>query len=418
MRMETELSYGKQKIVFSVPDNRIKGVLKPNKVEIGLTGREEIERSLDNPVGSPRLEEILSPDDKIAIITSDITRPMPSRIVLPPVLARLEKVGVKDENVTIVFALGSHRKHTEEEKKYLVGEEIYSRFALLDSDESDSVRLGFTSAGTPVDIFRPVAEADKVICLGNVEYHYFAGYSGGSKAVMPGVSTRAAIKANHSMMVLPEARTGNVDSPVRKDSEEVCLKFLKVSFIVNVVLDEKKTLIKCFSGDVIKAHRRGCEYLDGFYKIKIPSPADIVVVSAGGYPKDLNMYQAQKALDNAVHAVKRGGIIVWLAECREGFGSDTFEKWMTEYSPSFRIEEIKRNFVLGGHKAAAVAIAGQKADIYFVGTMDEETVLKCGLKPFSSLEKAFAAATEVLGENSSVIVMPYGGSTLPQPENE
>lgn len=416
--MNTELGYGKQKILFSVPNERVSGVLKPNSVSVFQTGTEEIERSLDNPIASRKLEEIVSPRDTVAIITSDITRPMPSKTVLPPVLKRLAKAGVKKENIKIVFALGSHRKHTEEEKKYLVGEEIYDNYTLLDSDENNAVRLGFTSAGTPVDIFRPVAEADKVICLGNVEYHYFAGYSGGSKAVMPGVSTRAAIKTNHSMMVMPEARTGNVLSPVRRDSEEVCLRFVKVAFIVNVVLDEKKTVIKCFSGDVIKAHRLACEYLDGFYKIKIKKEADIVVVSAGGYPKDLNMYQAQKALDNAVHAVRKGGVIIWLAECKEGFGSDTFEKWMTEYTPDFRIEEIKRNFVLGGHKAAAVAIAGKKADIYFVGSMDENTVSKCGLKPFSSLEEAFSAATERFGENSSVIVMPYGGSTLPQPENE
>lgn len=411
--MTIELGYGKTKIPFGVPSSRLNGVLVPDEKERETDETEEIERALNNPFGTDRLENIVTAADTVAVITSDITRPMPSKKVLPPVLSRLEKAGVKKENIIIVFALGSHRKHTEEEKKYLVGEEIYNGYTLLDSDDDDVENLGTTGSGTPVEIFRPVAKADKIVALGNIEYHYFAGYSGGSKAVMPGVSTKNAIRNNHSMMVLPEARTGNIDSPVRKDSEEVCLKFLKVAFIVNVVLDEKKNIVKCFCGDVIKAHREGCKFLDGFYKITMAHPSDIVVVSSGGYPKDLNMYQAQKALDNAVHAVKKGGIIVWVAECGEGFGSAVFEKWMTEYTPSKRITEIKRNFVLGGHKAAAVALAGKKAKIFFVGEMNPSVVSKTGLIPFPSVESAFKEATRIKGENSSVTVMPYGGSTLP-----
>ncbi len=413
--MKTVLGYGKQKIEFSVPENRIKEVLTPNKVKIELTGAAEVERALDFPFGSKKIEEIFSCLDRVAIITSDVTRPMPTKVVLPCVLRRLYKAGVKKENVVVVFALGSHRKHTEEEKKYLVGEEIYNDFIgrLLDSDETDVVRKGVTEKGTPADIFRPVAEADKVIALGNIEYHYFAGYSGGSKAVMPGVSTRAAIRENHSMMVLPEARSGNIDSPVRKDSEEVCLKFQPIDFLVNVVLNEKKEVIGCFCGDVIKAHRKGCDFLDGFYKKKLDKGADIVVVSSGGYPKDLNMYQAQKALDNASRAVRDGGAIIWLAECGEGFGSEVFEKWMTEYTPAERIENIRKNFVLGGHKAAAIALVCQRAKIFFVGKFDPKTVRKIGLTPCGSLAEAFDEATRLTGENSSVIVMPYGGSTLP-----
>ncbi len=413
--MDILLGYGKQKINFSVPETRIKEVLTPNKVEIGLTGTEEVERSLDNPIGTRKIEEIFGEGDRVAIITSDITRPMPTKVVLPPVLKRLVYAGVKKEDIVIVFALGSHRKHTEEEKKYLVGEEIYFEFEkqLFDSDETDVIRKGVTEKGTPVDIFRAVAEADKVIALGNIEYHYFAGYSGGSKAVMPGVSTRAAIRENHSMMVLPDACSGNVDSPVRKDSEEVCLKYQPVTFLVNVVLDEKKQVIGCFSGDVIKAHRSGCAFLDVFYKKKLDVGADIVVVSSGGYPKDLNMYQAQKALDNASRAVRDGGAIVWLAECGEGFGSDVFEKWMTEMTPDERVKNIRKNFVLGGHKAAAIALVNRRATIFFVGETDADVVRKIGLVPCESLGQAFDKATALTGENSSVIVMPYGGSTLP-----
>ncbi len=408
-----ELHYGKEKIDFSVPEERLLGVLKPNKVDVELRGEAEVERALDCPIGSEPIEKIVRAGQKICIVTSDVTRPMPSHIVLPPLLKRLEKAGVRKEDVTIVFALGSHRAHTEEEKSRLVGEEVYRAYSCIDSSQTEVTHLGKTSRGTNVDVFTPVAKADVRICLGNIEYHYFAGYSGGSKAIMPGVSTIEAIRQNHSMMVSPEAYAGNIDSPVRKDIDEVCEKLLPIHFIVNVVLDEKKEIIRCVAGDFIKAHRVGCEFLDQLYKIRLPERADIVVACSGGYPKDQNMYQAQKALDNAKHAVRTGGVIIWLAECTEGFGSAIFEKWMTTMTVDEMPVEIKRNFVLGGHKAAAIAQVRQRVDIFFVSAFPEDVVRKMSMEPFGSLDEAFKEATRRLGDKSTVYVMPHGGSTLP-----
>jgi nickel-dependent lactate racemase len=168
---------------------------------------------------------------------------MPSRLVLPELIRELTAGGSQYKDISVVFALGSHRAHSEEEKKYLMGEEIYGKISCVDSSVTDCVYLGMTSRGTPVEIFRPVAEADKIICLGNIEYHYFAGYSGGAKAIMPGVSTRNAIQANHSMMVIEGSHAGELDhNPVRQDIEEAA-DFLKIDFILNVVLDEKKNII-------------------------------------------------------------------------------------------------------------------------------------------------------------------------------
>ena len=407
-----KLGYGKDEIIFDPPAKRLKGVLTPNAVETRLTGVAEVKRAMENPIASPRLKDKVKAGMKVSIVTSDITRPMPSKTVLPLVLEELNSAGVPDRDIVIIFGLGSHRRHTEAEMKYIVGEDVFGRIECVDSDETRCVRLGVTAAGTPVDIFDRVVNADFRICLGNIEYHYFAGYSGGAKAVMPGVSTSAAIRCNHSMMVNPEARAGNIDSPVRRDIEEA-VSFLGVDYILNVVLDEHKNIIFAAVGDCKSAHRAGCDFLDGLYKVSIDGRADIVVVSAGGYPKDQNMYQAQKALDNAKHAVKDGGVIIWLAECREGFGSAAFEKWMKEKSPEQMIADIKSNFVLGGHKAAAVAQVLERADIYLVSDLDRDTVKQIKLVPFESLEKAFGAATQKTGADSTVYVMPYGGSTLP-----
>jgi nickel-dependent lactate racemase len=285
----------------------------------------------------------------------------------------------------------------------------------MDSDPDDCVRMGVTSSGTPVDVFRPVAHADRRICLGNIEFHYFAGYSGGAKAIMPGVSTRDAIQNNHSAMVRQEAAAGRIDgNPVREDIEEAG-RICGIDFIVNVVLNEKKEIIKSFCGHPVAAHRAGCAFLDSFYKICLPKRADIVVVSPGGFPKDINMYQAQKALDNARHAVRDGGIIVWLASCSEGLGEKHFEEWMTGHAKSSdMIEHIRRDFVLGGHKAAAIAMVLKKARIFLVSDLEPDFVRAIFLAPFSDAQGAVDAAFAELGSDSGVILMPYGGSTLPE----
>lgn len=412
--MEYSLNYGKTTMKVSIEDKNLLGVLHGNVVEVKLTDDAEVRRALENPISSKRLFEIVKPGEKIAIITSDITRPMPSKIVLLSVLEELFKAGVRDEDITIVFALGSHRKHSEEEKKYLVGEDIYERIKCIDSDTKDFVHLGYTENKTPIDIFTTVAKADRRICLGNIEYHYFAGYSGGAKAIMPGVSTRDAIQANHSRMVEAAAYAGNITTnPVRKDIENV-IKFVPIDFILNVVLNEKKEIIKAVAGHYIDAHREGCRFLDSLYKIPIKEKADIVISSIGGYPKDLNLYQAQKALDNAKHAVKKGGIIILVASCIEGLGEDVFKQWLlSSEKPEDLIEKIKVNFELGGHKAAAIAMVLKNARVFLVSELEEKIVKGIFLEPFNNIQSALDEGFKVLGKEAKVILIPYGGSILP-----
>lgn len=412
-----KLGFGHKEIELNVESSRVIASLKPNEVPYDLVGEEEVRRSLSNPIGTKPLKELVKKGMKVAIITSDITRPLPSKVVLPPILEELASAGIKKDDIVIVFALGSHRPHTKEEKIYLVGEEIYNEYKCIDNEADKVTHLGVTKYGTDVDIFTPVAEADFIICVGNIEYHYFAGYSGGAKAIMPGVSTPKAIQQNHSMMVHPDAKQGNNLSPVRVDVEEAG-SILGIDFIVNVILDEHKKVIHSVAGDYILAHREGCKFLDSLYAVKIKEKADIVVVSAGGFPKDQNLYQAQKALDNAKEAVKDNGIIIWVASAEEGFGSASFERWMTTKTPDQMIEDIQIHFELGGHKAVAIAKVLKKAKTFFVSLMDDELVRSIGFAPYHSIQKAYDDATKLLGNDSSVILMPYGGSTLPVLEDE
>ena len=412
--MKLEIGFGTQPQSFEVPEKNLIGILGPNAVEITETGRPVVVKSLQNPIGAPKLSEIVKPGEKIVIITSDITRPVPSYKIIPPVLEELWAAGAGPKDVTVVFALGSHRRHTVDEMKRLVGEEVYEQVRCVDGDPADFIHMGVTGLGTPVDVTRLVAEADRRICIANIEYHYFAGYSGGAKSIMPGVSTRAAIQSNHSRMVLPEAAAGRLeDNPVRLDLEEA-IGFCPIDFIVNVVLDEHKEIIHCVSGHFIKAHREGCRFLDKLYLKEIDSRADIVIASQGGAPKDLNLYQTQKALDNAKHAVKKGGVIILVGSCKEGLGERVFEEWMTgAETPGSMIGRIQQDFQLGGHKAAAIALVLENADIYMVSEMEKEFVESIFLKPYETVQAALDAAFEKLGAEASVLVMPYGGSTLP-----
>lgn len=412
--MKIKLGYGTGFQSAEVPEKNILKLLEPNEITRKGSPASIVRDALANPIGTPALRDIVRPGEKIVIITSDITRPMPTWDVIPHVLDELYAADVKAEDVTLVFALGSHRAHTEEEKKKLAGERAFSEIKCVDSNPDDCIHMGNTSMGTPIDITRVVAEADRRICLGNIEYHYFAGYSGGIKALMPGASTPAAIQSNHSMMVNENACAGKLDgNPLREDLEEAAA-LCPIDFIVNVVLDEHKQIVHAVAGDVKKAHRSGCAFLDSLYKVQIPQRADIVLVSQGGAPKDLNLYQTQKALDNSKHAVRDGGTIILVGACQEGLGQKVFEEWITEAEkPSDLISRVRENFRLGGHKAAAIAMVMERADIKLVSEMDKDFVESIFFEPYSELQSAVDDALAKHGNDASIIVMPYGGSTLP-----
>ncbi len=406
------LKYGKSAVDIEIPDRNLLQVIKPN--ELPALGDEEITRALKNPIGSKRLSGIVRKGDKVAIIVSDITRPSPSKKMLPPLLEELKKGGVAEKDITIIFALGIHRVQTVEEQKNLVGEAVFNRIKCIDHDPDNVVSTGKTRNGTRVEVFKPIFEADIVVCTGNIEFHYFAGYSGGAKAIMPGVCSKNTIQDNHSQMLHPKAAAGILEgNPVREDMEEVGEK-VGIDFILNVVLNEKKEIVRAVAGHPFLAHREGLKYVDAMYKVEIKKPADIVIACAGGYPKDINLYQAQKALDNAKNAVRKGGTIILIGECADGIGEHVFERWIRESTtPEDTLVKIKTKFELGGHKLGAIALVQQKADICLVSKLPPDLAKKAFFIPLSDLQSAVNKAMAKYGIDAGVIVMPYGGSTLP-----
>jgi len=418
-KREYTLRYGKGEVKFSINEKNLMETIPPRKVSPARDEESLIQDALKNPIESPLLSEIVYPKSKIAVITSDVTRPTPSYKMLPPLLNQLKEAGVENKNITIVSALGIHRKHTPLEMKNLVGEKIYHSYRCIDHDKERCVSIGKTKSGLPVEIFDQVAEADIRICLGNIEPHYFAGYTGGLKSVMPGVSSKTSVSATHKLMLSPGSVAGKIKgNPTREAIEEVGEK-IGVDFILNVVLNAQKKIIAAVAGDKFAAHRKGCEFADKSFKVKIKEKADVVIVSCGGYPKDINVYQAQKALDNAKYAVKDGGTIILVAECKEGFGDKIFEEWMLQ-ATSFHdpVKRLREEFVLGGHKAAAIGMLLDKAKVIMVSSLSPDTVKKLFFTPAKSVEEAISMTLEEYGKDAGFLVMPSGGITLPSVAEE
>jgi nickel-dependent lactate racemase len=411
---ELHLPFGHSNLSVEIPSYNLLGICTPREDSEEVDETVLLAGALAYPVGTPPLREVARSGQKVVIVTSDLTRPCPSERLLPPVLEELARAGIAAADVIIVIALGLHRPMTASELEAAVGADVYGRVQVVNHAPENTIRLGITSAGTPVEIFCPVVEADLLVCLGNLEFHYFAGYSGGAKAILPGCASRATLNANHAMMVHPDASAGRLeDNPVRLDIEEGA-DMVGIDFILNVLVDGHHRISGAVAGHVKEAHRRGCELVAQRGTVEIPQQADIVLVSAGGYPSDLNLYQAQKALDNAAHAVREGGIIIWVAECSEGLGNQIFETWLLDAdSPEDILDRIQREFVLGGHKAAAMAAVMQQATIYLVSSLPDKLVRDCGLVPFASLDMALGAAFAKVGQAGQMIALPQGCSVMP-----
>ena len=409
-----KLAYGSTFFEVDIPEHNFLGVFEPQAVAAVEDERTLLQNALAHPIGSLPLRELARTGGQVAIITSDLSRPCPSKKMLPHILAELESAGVIDQDIIIVLALGLHRKMTPAEIEAALGPEIIQRIRVLNHDVDDTVHIGVTSAGTPVEIYRPIIEAQLRICLGNLEFHYFAGYSGGAKALFPGCASRAAIAANHRMIMLPEAAGGRLENnPLRIDLEEAA-DMVGVDFILNVFVDGNQQIVGAVAGDITKAHRYGCQIVAKMGTVKIPHQADIVLASSGGFPKDINILQAQKGLDSAAYFVRQGGVIIWLAECPEGYGNQVYEQWMRELtSPDEILERIQQGFVQGAHKAVALVNIQKSARIFMISALPDDTIRDLRVTRFGSPQTALTAAFGELGDDASVIVLPQAASIMP-----
>jgi len=380
--------------------------------------RPHVLAALREPIGARPLSEIVTAGDKVVVLANDQTRLARTELFLPAILDELNLAGVSDDAVTVLFALGAHRPLSPAEMTELVGAEVARRVQLVNHDCRDQDRLahvGQTRRGNEVFVNQLLLDADRVILTGSIVYHFFAGFGGGRKAVVPGCAALSTIQHNHAMMLDPNAVIGRLDgNPVHEDLLEAA-KLVRMDFLLNVVLNEDHQVVGIFAGDVQAAHLAGCSFVDALYGVPIEQRADLVVASCGGWPKDINVYQAQKTMDNAIQAVRKGGVVILLAQCPEGAGNDTYLEWMRRYrSPQAIAHATRTGFQLGGHKAYAVTRLLAHAEIVMVSDMSEDDVRELLLTPASSLAEALRLAETRLGPKPTVLVMPQGSLTLPR----
>lgn len=327
--VEINLPYDKKMITARIPDKNFIGLLESKAEHFSnpYTEKETVEKSLDNPIGSLPLEELAKGKKDIVLISSDHTRPVPSHIITPIILRRIRSVN-KTARIRILVATGFHRPSTREELISKYGKEIVENEEIvmhISTDDSSMVKIGQLPSGGDCIINRIAAEADLLLAEGFIESHFFAGFSGGRKSVLPGIASYKTIMANHSGEFIDSSnsRTGNLtDNPIHNDMVYAAAK-ANLAFIVNVVLDGDKKIIGSFTGDMVEAHKVGCNFVKEIARVK-KIPCDIAVSTNGGFPLDQNIYQAVKGMTAAEATNKDGGVIIMVAGCRDGHGGEGF----------------------------------------------------------------------------------------------
>jgi nickel-dependent lactate racemase len=414
-----KLKYGKKKVQLHLPGKNILQVLNLKEQEVLSNPEEKLKYLLKNPIGSPSLKELIfqKKAQKILIIVNDITRPTPYKIILPPLLNELDEVGVNKEDIKFIIATGIHRDNSKEELSNIFGEDLIYTYKFINhnADNPDLNYLGKLKSGNELWVNPIVSESDFIITTGVIVPHYFAGFSGGRKSILPGICGRKTIEANHAQMVHLNARAANLkNNPVHEEMQEAAEK-VGVDFNINVVTDENCKIVDIVAGELFESWQRGVEVCKKIFLCPIRQKAEVVIVSAGGYPKDINVYQAQKALDNAYQAVKPGGTIILLSECTEGYGEPIFEQWIKEAeNPEDIIKRIKEKFVLGGHKAYGIARVVKEVEVILISSLSKKKVRKLFFIPMRNISPAIDYVKNKYGKDFQVYILPSGNTVVPQ----
>jgi len=398
-------------------------VIKPNWPHVEEQEETIIGEAFNNPIGKPRLASLVDKGTLISIIVDDITRPTPTKKILDPLLEILTKAGARKDNIRIIFALGTHRKLSREEQRRLLGAQILNEYKVLQHNPQENlVRIkDSTDKRNTIEVNKWVAEADLRILIGTIKPHAFAGYTGGAKSILPGVSGFETIKHNHSYEFLshPSSSIGVIEgNPVREDMEKKA-HLLEPNFIINVILNNRNEIVNVVAGDLIRAHRKGVKTLDKMVKVKVGSPADVVLVACP-FPTDLDLYQASFGATVARPIVKQGGVIILVAHCPEGLGGEgEFADLITKYNNPEEILKILSNpnfFKCGQWGAQTWAQILQTASIILVsnGGIPLSYYEKISVEHASSIEEAWEMAKRILNKKKiDAYLLPEAPFTIP-----
>ncbi|MBQ8732157.1 MAG: nickel-dependent lactate racemase [Oscillospiraceae bacterium] len=418
-----QFPYGKTYQQITLPKKQLKGVLQSrlHGYDPGKTPEELVAEALRAPIGTPTLAELARGKQKVVLIASDHTRPVPSKVIVPPMLEEIRK-GNPQAEITILIATGCHRGTTKEELVEKFGPELVERERIVihDCDDKENlVSVGTLPSGGELVVNRLAVEADLLVSEGFIEPHFFAGFSGGRKSVLPGIAGRQSVLANHcsEFIASPYARTGILEgNPIHRDMIWAA-EAVGLAFIVNVVINGEKQAIHAVAGDPLEAHAAGCAFLDGLCRVTA-QPADIVITTNGGYPLDQNIYQAVKGMTAAESVVKKGGVIIMLARSNDGHGGEAFCRQMSEEP---ELEKTLAAFLARGRnetlpdqwQSQVFIRVLLHATVIYISEAPDQLVRSLHMLPAHSLEEAMKLAEELLQRpEPSILAIPDGVSVI------
>ena len=420
--MQISIPYGRTHLTADIPEDRLQAVLR-SRLEsyVPPMGETElVEAALANPIGSEKLENLVAGKQNIVLIASDHTRPVPSKVLVPPMLAAIRR-GNPDAKLTILIATGCHRGTTTDELIEKFGPEIVGneRIVIHDcADEENMVTIGVLPSGGILRIHRVAAEADLLISEGFIEPHFFAGFSGGRKSVLPGIAARETVYWNHNAEFIASdyARTGILEgNPLHRDMLHAA-RAAKLAFICNVVINAKHEVVGAFAGDCEQAHLAGTEFLKELCCCE-KVPADIVITTNNGYPLDQNIYQAVKGMTSGEASCKDGGVIIMAARCNDGHGGKSFMETMTQdLTPAEILAQIQatpmKDTVPDQWESQILVRILSRFPVVLISEADPELVKAMKMHPAQNLEEALAIAETLLGHEGTITVIPEGISTI------
>ncbi len=421
--MVVHLAYGKEGLPLTLPDDLPVRIIEPSYVSAAKDPHGTIIGSLRNPIGTKPLRELVGATDSVGIVFSDITRPTPNHILIPAILQELERSGVPTHRITLFNSTGTHRLNTREELESMLGADIVRTYRIVQNDAravDQHEGVGTTRRGTIVKIHREFLHCSFKILTGFIEPHFFAGFSGGGKAVMPGLAHLDTVMRNHDARNIdsPAANWGILEgNPLREEIDEAA-SLVKPNFLVNVTLNKEKHITASFAGDWIHAYRKGTEFVRSTSMVRTDTLYDLVITSNAGYPLDLNLYQAVKGMSAAAKITKPGGTIVVAAECWDGVPEHgSFGRLLQEAKdPDALLTRIRsEGFRMDDQwQAHILALLVKKARIYLYTThLSKETVRKCHLEYCPSIEKLVEEKIRELGPAIKICVLPEGPLTIP-----
>lgn len=411
--MKIDVPYGKEGTMTArIGDDLAVKFLEANDVEIGDEAQ-NIKQAIENPINSKGFEEFLSDAKKVLVIVNDATRPTPTKRVLDFIFDDLKKT-----DYNFIIATGAHRGPSEEEYIQIFGDyyqELKDRIIVHDARaDDDMVYLGDSTNGTPMHVNRAGVEADKIIIISSVEPHYFAGYTGGRKSFLPGIAGYKTIEQNHKLALVPEAKALALDgNPVHEDMIDAIKTVKQEIFSIMTVLDKHHQVYATCCGHINDSFHAAIDKANEVFAAPLDEKADIVV-SVVKFPQDIDLYQAQKGIDNAKLALKENGIMILVAKCRCGIGGKAFADLLgSSDTPQAALDTIEEGYVLGYHKAAKMAEIGLWAQMWGVTDVEPEVISKLFIKPYSGLQTALDEALEEKGKDASILFLMDGGLTVP-----